>query len=70
LLYLYLTALGNWNMMLEVYSRIHVIYIYQIHSQVIVGVYSGYALFLAYMLGWEGNVATKVEKRNAPEFCI
>ena len=56
--------------MLEVYSRIHVICIYQIYSQVIVGVNSGYALLLAYMLGWVGNVAKKVEERNACEFCI
>jgi hypothetical protein len=56
--------------MLEVYSRIHMIYIYHIYSQVIVGVNSGCALLLAYVLGWEGNVAKKVEKKNACEVRI
>jgi len=44
--------------------------VYQIYSQVIVGVNSGCALLLAYMLGWEGNVVKKVEKRNACEVYI
>jgi hypothetical protein len=56
--------------MREVYSRIHVIYIYQIYTEVIVGVNSGCALLLAYMLGGEGSVVKKVEKRNECEVCI
>jgi len=56
--------------MREVCSRTHVIYIYQIYSQVTVGINSGCALLLAYVLGWEGNVAKKVEKKNACEVCI
>jgi len=56
--------------MREVCSGIHVIYIYQIYSQVTLGINSGCALLLAYMLGWKGNGAKKVEKRNACEVCI